>query len=129
MESDQKDELTRREREVMNILYPAGALSAEEILARMADPPTNSAVRSILRVLQEKGHLRRSAVGRKFLYTPTVSRQQARIGVLQQMVKVFFDDSPDEALAALLEMPDAELSEATLERLESVIAKARQEGH
>ncbi len=129
MESDQNSELSRREREVTNILYQAGALSAEEILAQMADPPTNSAVRSILRVLQEKGHLRRYAEGRKFLYYPTVSRKHARIGVLKQMVRIFFDDSPDAALAALLDMPEAELSDATLQHLESVIAKARKEGN
>lgn len=121
-------EWSRREREIMNILYRDGALSAEEILERMADPPTNSAVRSTLRVLEEKGHLRHQVEGRRFLYSPSVPRQKARVGALKQILSTFFDDRPDQAMAALLEISEQDLSDATLDRLARVIEEARKEG-
>ncbi len=119
---------SRREREVMDIAYRLGRVSAAEVLAEMADPPSYSSVRSTLKILEQKGHLSHRAEGGRYLYSPTVKRSQARKSALDQLLSTFFDDSPAEVVTALLETRGAELSDDDLEQLSRLIDRAREEG-
>ena len=120
-------DLSRREREVLDIVYSAGRISAAEVQAAMASPPTNAAVRAVLRSLVEKGHLRHDYDGPRYVYSPTVPRRQARRAALQHVLGTFFGGSVEGAMATLLELDD-ELSEEARERLEKMIDEARREG-
>jgi predicted transcriptional regulator len=119
--------LSRREREVMEILHRSGAATAAEIRAAMDDPPTDAAVRSTLRILARKGHVEFRFDGPRYVYSPTVTRSSARRAALDNLLNVFFDGSPESAVAALLEMggrlsPDEKL------RLRALIDRAAEEG-
>ncbi len=119
---------SRREREVMDIAYRRGRVSAADVMAEMADPPGYSSVRSTLKILEQKGHLRHRAEGGRYLYSPTVGRSQARRSALDRLTSTFFDDSPAEVVTALLETRGAELTEEDLEQLSRLIDRAREEG-
>ena len=118
--------LSRREREIMEVLYSAGELTAAEVRERMPDAPSYSAVRTHLRILEEKGHIRHAEVGPRYVYTPVVSRAKARKSALKQLVQTFFDGSPEQAVAALID--EAKLGKPELDRLAKLIADARREG-
>jgi BlaI family transcriptional regulator, penicillinase repressor len=118
--------LSRREREIMDILYAAEALTAAEVRERMPDAPSYSAVRAHLRILEDKGHIRHEEVGPRYVYTPVVSRAKARKSALKQLVHTFFDGSPEQAVAALLD--ESKLGKPELDRLAKLIADARKEG-
>jgi predicted transcriptional regulator len=120
--------LSRRERQIMDIVYAQGRATAAEVLERLADPPSYSAVRALLRVLEEKGHLQHEQDGPRYVYKPTVSRSRARQTALQRLVRTFFDGSPEQAVAALLDMSAADLSDEELARLQQLIEQARKEG-
>ncbi|MGE0440741.1 MAG: BlaI/MecI/CopY family transcriptional regulator [Gemmatimonadales bacterium] len=120
--------LSRRERQLMNIVYRLGRATAAEILAELPDPPSYSAVRALLRVLESKGHLRHEQDGPRYVFLPTVAREDARLGALDQVISTFFDGSPSEAVAALLEQSDRRLGRSELDRLARLIAEARKEG-
>ena len=120
--------LTRREREIMDILYRMGRASAAEVLEAMAEPPSYSAVRTHLRILEEKGHLRHTASGNKYIYSPRRARGSAARAAMQRVLHTFFQNSTEQAVAALLEMKDRELSAEELDRLAELIQKAKQEG-
>jgi predicted transcriptional regulator len=120
--------LSRREREIMDIIYRAGRATAADVLAQLADPPSYSAVRALLRVLEEKGHLRHEEDGPRYVYLPTVPRERARASALRQVLHTFFDGSTEQAVAALLDLSSTKLSEAELARLSRLIAEARKEG-
>jgi predicted transcriptional regulator len=100
------EKLTRREREIMDVLYLVGSASADEIRERLIDPPTYSAVRTMLTRLEAKGHVKRREEGLRYLYAPTTSRAIARRSALDRLVQVFFGGSATEAITALLKNED-----------------------
>lgn len=122
------DPLSRRERQIMDVVYRMGRATAAEVQEALADPPSYSAVRALLRVLEEKGHLRHEQDGPRYVFLPTVPRDKARKSALRQLVQTFFEGSTAQAVAALLDAPDAKLSDEDLERLARLIDQARQEG-
>ena len=127
MRKDGHRNLSRRERQIMDILYQRGRASASEILETMADPPTYSAVRAKLRVLEEKGHIRHEEEALRYVYVPVVARDSARRSAMRHMLSTFFDDSVEQAVAALLDVSSANLAPADLDRISRLIEEARQE--
>lgn len=120
-------QLSRRERQIMDIIYRHGKGTAAEVLAELPEPPGYSAVRAMLRLLEEKGHIRHEQDGPRYVYTPTVNRDKARRSAMRHLVRTFFDGSTEDAVAALLQN-DSAISEAELERLSQLIEGARKEG-
>jgi predicted transcriptional regulator len=112
----------------MDVLYRHGKVSAAEVQARMPNPPGYSAVRAMLRILEDKGHIRHIADGLKYLYLPTVPREKAKRSAIRHVLDTFFNDSPEQVMAALLDVSATRLSRAELERMSSMIEKAKQEG-
>ena len=127
MKKDGHRNLSRRERQIMDILYQRGRATAGEIRAAMADPPTYSAVRAKLRVLEEKGHVRHEEEDLRYVYGPTVARDTARRSALRHMVSTFFGGSVEQAVAALLDLSAANLSREDLDRISQMIDEARKE--
>jgi predicted transcriptional regulator len=121
-------DLSRRERQIMDVIYRRGRASAAEVVAELADPPSYSAVRALLRILEDKGHLRHESEGGKYVYTPTRPREHAGRSALRRVLQTFFDNSAEKAVAALLDLHDAELSPEDLDRLAHLIEQARKEG-
>jgi predicted transcriptional regulator len=126
MTAPQQNALSRRERQVMDIVYRRGRVTAQEMMDELPDPPTYSAVRAALRLLEEKGMLAHELDGKRYVYLPTTPRERASATALRHLVRTFFDGSPEQVVNALLEdvKPDA----AELGRLAELIEKARQEG-
>jgi predicted transcriptional regulator len=120
--------LSRREREIMDLLYRLGRATAQEVRAKLNDPPSYSSVRTLLRVLEQKGHVRHRVDGPRYVYVPTVSREKARESALKQLVRTFFDDSAGQAVAALLDLSGRELTGEELDRLAEMIERAKKEG-
>jgi predicted transcriptional regulator len=120
--------LSRRERQIMDVLHAKGSATAAEIRAALPDPPGYSAVRALLRILEEKGHVRHREDGGRYVYLPRASRQTAGRSALKRLVSTFFQGSVTQAMAALLETADTELSEAELGKLQQVIKQAKKEG-
>ena len=118
--------LSRREREILDILYLKGSATAAEVREAMADAPSYSAVRALLRILEEKGHATHTAEGTRYVYGPSVPREHARNSALSRIVKTFFDGSAAQAAAALVD--SGSLSPDELERLSALIERARKEG-
>ena len=118
--------LSRRERQIMEILYQAGKASAADVLAAMPDPPSYSAVRAMLRVLEEKGHVRHEAEKLKYVFAPVVTPARAKRSALKQMLDTFFNDSPEQVVAALLDTK--RLTSDELNRMAEMIEKAKREG-
>lgn len=121
-----KDLLSRRERQIMDIIYARGQATAADVAAALPNPPTYSAVRALLRILEQKGHVRHEQDGPRYVFLPTVPRDRARRSALKNLVRTFFDGSSAQAAAALLD--SAKLSDADVRRLEAIIEKAREEG-
>lgn len=120
--------LSRRERQIMDVIYRRGRATVAEVLEALPDPPSYSAVRAMLRILEEKGHLKHERDGLRYVFLPTVPREKARAAALRHLVRTFFDGSAEQAAAALLDLPDSKLSEETIERLRERIEQARKEG-
>src|SRR5688572_1458540 len=120
--------LTRRERQVMNILFRRGRATVAEVMEDLPDPPTYSAVRSILRILAGKGLITHHEDGPRYVYAPAGNADRARSEALRHVVSTFFDGSAEEAATALLRMSDVDLSEAELARLRERVRKARSSG-
>ena len=120
--------LSRRERQIMDVLFRQGRATAAEVMAALPDDTTYSTVRTQLRVLEQKGHVRHEQDGVRFVYIPVVARHTARKSALRHVVDTFFDGSPEKAVAALLGGEAAKLSEEQLERIASIVEKARKEG-
>ena len=120
--------LSRRERQIMEIVYRKGNATAAEIHGELADAPSYSAVRALLRVLEVKGHLRHRQDGPRYLYTPTVPRDRARRSALQRLVGTFFAGSVTDTVAALLDLEPSRLDDDELERLSALVAEAQQKG-
>jgi predicted transcriptional regulator len=122
------DTLSRREREMMNIIFRSGKATATEVMEGMSDPPSYSAVRATLRVLEQKGHLRHQHDGARYVYTPTVNRERARMSALDQLLNTFFDGSAASVVATLLERSKDDMSPDELQKLSELITQARKEG-
>ncbi len=120
--------LSRREREVLDILYADGSATVGEILDRMTDPPSYSAVRSTLRILEQKGRVKHQNQGRRYVYRPAVAPEAARQAALTHLVTTFFEGSAELAAAALLNMSDSRLSAEQRARLTREIERAKREG-
>jgi predicted transcriptional regulator len=120
--------LARRERQIMDVLYRRGRATVADVMADIPNPPSYSAVRALLRVLETKGHVRREPDGPRHVYLPTVPREKARRAALHQVVHTFFEGSTEQAVAALLDSSDARLGDAELTRLAALIRQARKEG-
>jgi predicted transcriptional regulator len=120
--------LTRREREIMDILYRRERASALEIQNELPDPPSNSAVRALLRLLEERGHIKHVQEGARYVYVPAVSRKAARKSALLHVVRTFFDGSVEQAVATLVESTHRDLSPSELERIAELIDRAKKEG-
>jgi BlaI family transcriptional regulator, penicillinase repressor len=120
--------LTRRERQIMDILFRRGRATAAEVMEELPGEPSYSTVRTQLRVLEEKGHVRHEEDGVRFIYIPAVARHAARKSALRHLVETFFDGSPEKAVAALLGGEGSKLSDEQLDRIAGMIDKARKEG-
>ena len=125
---DKHTTLSRRERQIMDIIYQRSRATAAEVMEDLPDPPSYSAVRALLRVLEEKGHVRHKQDGPRYVFLPTVPRDRARQSALKQVVGTFFEDSAEQAVAALLDMTGKDMSDAELDRLAELIEEARKEG-
>jgi len=121
-------DLSRRERQIIDILYTRGRATAAEVLAVLPDPPSYSAVRAMLRILEDKGHVRHEQDGPRYVYLPTLARDNAKKSAMRHMLQTFFDGSASQAISALLDDPRARFSEAELDRLAKMIDKARTTG-
>ncbi|HEX7240667.1 MAG TPA: BlaI/MecI/CopY family transcriptional regulator [Longimicrobiaceae bacterium] len=120
-------DLSRRERQIMDVIYRLGQATAAEVLDRLPEPPSYSAVRTLLRILEEKGHVRHEQDGPRYVYLPTVPRDSAKESALRHLLGTFFDNSAEAAVAALLDLEGDGLSEAELDRLSRLIDQARQQ--
>jgi predicted transcriptional regulator len=117
--------LSRRERQIMDAVYSKGEATATDVLETIADPPTRTAVRTFLRILEAKGHLKHSKRGREFVYQPSHSRDSAGKTAFGRAIRTFFDGSLERAVAAYLGDPEAEVAPDELRRLSALIARAR----
>jgi predicted transcriptional regulator len=120
--------LTRREREIMDIRHRRGRATAHEVLEDLAEPPSYSAVRTLLRLLEDRGHIRHEQDGPRYVYIPTVARHEAQRSAVAHLVYTFFDGSIEDAVATLVESSKPKLSAAELDRIASLVAKAKKEG-
>ena len=121
--------MSRRERQIMEILYRRGQASVSEVRAAMNDAPSYSAVRAMLRVLKDKGHVKHQAEGLKYMYRPVINREKAKRSALKSLVDTFFNDRPDEVVAALLDVSSRRLTAEELDRMAAMINEARREGN
>jgi len=120
------DPLSRRERQILDILYAKGSATAADVQAALPDPPSYSSVRALLRILEDKGHARHEPRGTRYVYLPRVPRERARRSALSRIVKTFFDGSAAQAAAALVD--SGSLSDEELTKLSALIDQARKEG-
>jgi BlaI family penicillinase repressor len=120
--------LSRRERQIMDVLHQHGRATAAEVQAALPDPPSYSAIRALLRILEAKGHVRHESDGARYVYLPRTSREKARRSALKRVVATFFEGSVAQTMAALLETADTQLSDSELQKLEIMINQARKEG-
>ena len=120
--------LSRRERQIMDILYQRGKSSASEVREAIPNAPSYSAVRAMLRVLEEKGHIEHKAEGLRYVYLPTVPRDKAKRSAMKHLLNTFFNDSPEQIVAALLDAGSTRLTHEELDRMAAMIEKAKKEG-
>ena len=125
---DHYGDLSRRERQIMDIVYRRGSATATEVRESLPDPPSYSAVRAMLRILEEKGHLRHEQDGPRYVFHATLPVESARRSALRRMLQTFFDNSLEEAVATLLDVESSNVTEEELERLARMIEAARKEG-
>jgi len=120
--------LSRRERQIMDALHQRGRATAAEVQAALPEAPSYSAVRALLRILEEKGHIKHRREGARYVYLPRRSRIAARRSALKRVVSTFFQGSVTQAMAALLETADTQLPDSELHKLQQIIEQARKEG-
>ncbi len=121
-------QLTGRERQIMDIAYRHDQVTVAEVLDELPDPPGYSAVRALMRILEQKGHLRHRQDGPRYVFSPTIPRDEARQSALSRLVQTFFDGSTEDAVVALIDMSHTRLSKHDLARLSRRIKDARKEG-
>jgi predicted transcriptional regulator len=124
----QPPQLSRRERQILDVLYKEGRATAADVQAGLPDPPSYSAVRAMLRILEEKGHIRHELDGPRYVYMPTIGRDRAKRSALKHVVNTFFDGSAAQVMAALFELSPRDLGEDEIARLRQLIDDARKEG-
>jgi predicted transcriptional regulator len=122
------DQLSRRERQIMDVIYRTGQATATDVMEALPDPPSYSTVRALLRILETKGHLRHVADGTRYVFLPTLAPDRARRSAMRSLLDTFFEGSREKAVAALLDASRSELSEEELDRISKLIADAREEG-
>jgi predicted transcriptional regulator len=120
--------LSRRERQIMEILYRRGKASVADVMAGMEDAPGYSAVRAMMRVLEDKGHVKHQAEGLKYVYAPVVTREKAKRSAVKSLLDTFFSEAPEQVVAALLDVSSNRLTNVELDRMSEMIEKARKEG-
>lgn len=120
--------LSRRERQIMDFLFRVQRATAADVMAGLPDAPSYSAVRALLRILEQKGHIRHEEEGRAYVYMPLQRRDSARQSALSHLLKTFFDNSAEQAVAALLAIKGEKMSDAELERMSKLIENAKTEG-
>ena len=118
------DPLSRRERQILDVIYSLGRATANDVLERLADPPTYTTIRGLLRVLESKGHVRHETDGARYVYFPTTTKQRAAKSAIGHVVETFFDGSPSRAMAALLGS-DRAISQEEIVRLAEIVERAR----
>ena len=128
MSENPHHQLSRRERQIMDIIYQRGQATAAEVLQNLPNPPGYSAVRAMLRLLEEKGYLKHEQDGPRYLFKPTLAREKARKSAMKQMLETFFDGSTEQAVAALLNLSKSKLGKEELDRLSQMIETAKKEG-
>ena len=128
MANEELNDLSRRERQIMDLLYERERASVQEVMEGIADPPSYSAVRAMLRTLEEKGRVTHVEDGRAYIYQPTIRKDTARQGALTHLLKTFFDGSTEKAVAALLDLKGTRLSQAELDRVAVLVDQAKKEG-
>src|SRR5260370_26341211 len=121
------EKLSRRERQIMDVLYERGRATAAEILAALPDPPSYSAIRALIKVLEDKGHVKHQEDGPRYVFTPSVPRSKARRNAVKHLLQTFFDDSAGEAVASLLGASAGKLKPQELDKIEELIARAREQ--
>ena len=126
--SEETRDLSRRERQIMDFLYRVGRATAAEVQEGLPDAPGYSAVRALLRILEQKGHIRHEEEGRAYVFMPLQRRDSARQSALSHLLKTFFDNSAEQAVAALLAIKGEKMSEAELDRMSKLIEAAKMEG-
>jgi predicted transcriptional regulator len=126
--ADTQRDLTRRERQIMDVVYARGRATVADVLEGLPDPPSYSSVRTLLRLLEEKGRLRHEEDGPRYVYIPTVPREKARRSALRNVIQTFFDGSTEDAMAALLDLHDLRRKPLELDRIKALIDKAHREG-
>jgi BlaI family penicillinase repressor len=117
--------LSRRERQIMDILYRAGRATAADVRAGLHEAPSDSAVRTLLRILEEKGHVRHEVDGLRFVYLPTVARDKAKRSALKHVLDTFFDGSASQVVAALVDLAPDDLDEEEVARLQRIVDRAK----
>jgi predicted transcriptional regulator len=125
---DKQDTFSRREREIMEALYKLGKATAAQIVEAIPEPPSNTAVRTLLTILEKKGHVRHALDGVRYVYEPKVARAKMAQKAVKSVLSTFFDNSVEGVVAALLSQDDLKLSSAELDRLSRLIEKAKEEG-
>ncbi len=125
--TDHRD-LSRRERQILDILYKHGRATAADVQAALPEPPSYSAVRALLRILEEKGHVRHEQDGPRYMYLPTVAHDNAQRSALRHILQTFFNGSAEQAISALLDDTSGRMSPAELDRLARMIDTARKSG-
>ncbi len=120
-------DLSRRERQIMDVLYSSGTSSAAQVRQRLPDPPSYSAVRAMLRILEDKGHIEHSQDGPRYVYRPSVAREQARHGALRHVLDTFFGGSREAVIAALLKEQRDQIGDDEYERMQRIVELAREE--
>jgi predicted transcriptional regulator len=122
------NKLSRRERQIMDVLYANDHATAAGIQQSVPDPPSYSAIRALLRVLEAKGHVRHEEQGPRYVYKPTLTRDRAKKSALKHLLQTFFEGSPEQAVATLLDISATQLKEEDFDRLSALIDQARKEG-
>ena len=128
MSDNPHHQLSRRERQIMDIIYQRGQATAAEVLENLPNPPGYSAVRAMLRLLEEKGYVKHEQDGPRYLFKPTLAREKARKSAMKQMLETFFDGSTEQAVAAFLNLSKSKLGKEELDRLSRMIETAKKEG-
>ena len=125
MKSGSAVNLSRRERQIMDIVYQLGEATAAQVMEQLPDPPSYSSVRATLRILEEKGHLKHDELGPRYLFSPVVAREKARSSALKHLMQTFFDNSAESVVATLMDIRTARMTDEEYERLARLIEESR----
>ena len=128
MARDSHKHLSRREREIMDIIYERGRATVTDVMEKLDNAPSYSAVRALMRILEEKGALRHEQEGAKYVFFPTVTRENAKRSAMKRMLQVFFNDSTEAAVAALLDISHTRLTDEEWDRLTALVEEAKRRG-